>query len=450
MADREQFCAITGSDPGVAAQYLELSGGDVEAAISLFFGTNGELAQKPPPHSNFRDQMDVSPSYDFEDHIPRPTQDRKLPTRHATHPPLDFEQFQPYTQHYQNPHANKQWKRPDMLSFLEGCEIDTDFVTQTFECKFGETHPDWVGGSFSEFYQQHCVIGKKVIFVSLHPTEQHTEDTFFKSLVLSNRLVKNYFASSGIPYWIGEVSPEQEAYYYQSFNKKLRYPYQALIVQKGSTFTILDTKEDTLPPVQFIEWLKSQLSSHALYLERLRLEEVRKETERLEVAEQNRKFKESETRDVEIQRKKDEDAEMSEITQISKKYAVAGARKHALSKLDELPPEPPRNSTPRPYKIGIRLPDGSKIDRFFPPDAKFQVVLDWVAAKIAEKLTDDTFLDDTSPSLDAPGAVIPWTITAYRLVLSFPRKSFSSADSQSSLESLDLGPQAMLFLERGD
>lgn len=52
MADaKEQFCAITGCDIAQAAQYLELGGGDLNAAISFFFegaSQSGPPATRPP------------------------------------------------------------------------------------------------------------------------------------------------------------------------------------------------------------------------------------------------------------------------------------------------------------------------------------------------------------------------------------------------------------------
>lgn len=101
---------------------------------------------------------------------------------------------------------------------------------------------------------------------------------------------------------------------------------------------------------------------------------LRKEQQRLEVQEQDRKFKEAELRDAELQRQKHEDKMIVEATQASKKHEIVSARNKALQRLADLPPEPLRTSVPRPIKIGVRLPDGSKVERFFVSNAKFQVL----------------------------------------------------------------------------
>ena len=46
----DQFTAITGASADIAAQFVEMSGGDVDMAIGLFFSTteNSETSQSPP------------------------------------------------------------------------------------------------------------------------------------------------------------------------------------------------------------------------------------------------------------------------------------------------------------------------------------------------------------------------------------------------------------------
>jgi len=73
-------------------------------------------------------------------------------------------------------------------------------------------------------------------------------------------------------------------------------------------------------------------------------------------------------------------------------------------------------------------------------------VYDFLEGTIAGKLTDETFVDDTS-SFDAP-EVIPWSISVYELTSNYPKKRFTIADASKSLTELGLAPgQALLFMQ---
>lgn len=64
--------------------------------------------------------------------------------------------------------------------------------------------------------------------------------------------------------------------------------------------------------------------------------------------------------------------ELAMILQESKRIAVAQARHHVLERYHKLS-EPSPDSVPKPVRVGLRLPDGSRVNRFFTPDSKFQV-----------------------------------------------------------------------------
>lgn len=356
----------------------------------------------------------------------------------------------------------------DFRKLLDLVEIDSDLFTQQFEYQYSLIHPNFTGGPFSEFYQKRCVQQKEILYLSLHPADdtKYTDARSFKNLILTNPMVCECFKTIGVGCWVGEVSDEIAATYKQVFGTGIKYPFMALVGHIGNQFTILDFHNEGIVAVELVEKIQNAMSEYARIVNKLEQEELRRATERMEVEEQDREFKETQRRDAEQaeRTRKEKEAEarekeeakqqqedmekLQEAIRASQRFSLEDARNDALAKFAALPPEPARTSVPKPARIGMRLPDGSRIDRFFSTQAPFQQVLDWVSGVVATKLTEQNFLDDNSPPLDSSGLVVPWTISAYELVLNSPQKSLSCDNAQETLEALQLIPQAMLFLQR--
>lgn len=62
------------------------------------------------------------------------------------------------------------------------------------------------------------------------------------------------------------------------------------------------------------------------------------------------------------------------IIQESKKASIAQARHDILDRYRQLS-EPAPDSIPKPVRVGLRLPDGSRLNRLFSPNSKFEVSL---------------------------------------------------------------------------
>lgn len=139
------------------------------------------------------------------------------------------------------------------------------------------------------------------------------------------------------------------------------------------------------------------------------------------------------------------------------KTIISNARAEALKRFNELNSEPEKG-----VQIAIRMPDGRRVIRKFSPDASLQVlyvlnliqclnlkaVIDWVTGLIAQRLDDDTFLDDDSPPPQSSEGVIPFTFDKYQLVQSFPKAIFDSQKANLSLKEVGLTSQVMLVLEK--
>jgi hypothetical protein len=94
-----------------------------------------------------------------------------------------------------------------------------------------------------------------------------------------------------------------------------------------------------------------------------------KEYQRRELEEQDTAFHASLMQD----REKEETKDLVMILQQSKRAAIASTRQEVLRKYHELV-EPSPDSVPKPIKVALRLPDGSRLNRIFSPIAKFEVL----------------------------------------------------------------------------
>ena len=104
--------------------------------------------------------------------------------------------------------------------------------------------------------------------------------------------------------------------------------------------------------------------------------------------------------------------------------AVEARREARLAKAVAVPAEPPAG--PNATRLVIKLPDGRRLDRRFDKSATLQAALDYVESE--------------DPDAE----------TAYDLVSNFPRKVFTREQSDETLESLGLHPQAMLFTREAE
>jgi hypothetical protein len=269
-------------------------------------------------------------------------------------------------------------------------------------------------------------------------------------LLLSNPDVVKCIKDLNINFWIGDMSRENERYYQQVFGQPIKYPFLAVVGNVGNNFTVLEFVNELCVAKELVS--KIQKAAHQLEqeLEKRRREAILRETQRKEMEEQNKQFKQSEREDnlKDIQKKEEEEIAM--VTTQSKLTTLQEVRRSALKSAAELKPEVDAKSIPKPVRIMITLPDGTKKQRLFCQTDKLENVFIWVTGFIAERLTDETFLDDLSPPFESVGQpVIPWSINAYELVSAFPKKSYTMKDATSNLLEVGLAPHGgALLLQR--
>lgn len=337
----------------------------------------------------------------------------------------------------------------DFQRLLDICETDAELFTHNFETRFGMVHPNFLGGPFSSFYQT-VKNSNKPIIINIH--NNSTDNVFFCSLVLAKPEVAKCIKDIDVKFWVGEISKENERVYQAIFGTPIKYPFFAIVGNVNNNFTVIEFINDLCTHTELIKKVNQAATHITNEIEKKRREVDMRNSERRIKEEQNELYQRSQREDKLKEQQKQEDAEMAIVSSASKLTTLQECRKHAIDTAANLPKEPDAKSTPKPTRIMITLPDGTKKQRFFDQNSKLELVFIWVRGFIAERFTDETFLDDSSPPLDTVGeAIIPWTIDAYELVSSYPKKSYTMKDANSSLLEVGLAPQGgILILQRMD
>jgi hypothetical protein len=339
-------------------------------------------------------------------------------------------------------------KSNDFQRLLDVCECDAELFTYQFEEKYGVIHPSFIGGPFSSFYQANKD-SKKPIIIYIH-SGSNSDSVFFSSLVLCNPEVVKCLKELDVKFWVGEISKENEQVYKSIFGTPMKYPFCAIVGNISNNFTVIDFINELCAYSEFIKRVKSAATKLENEIEKKRRELEIRNNERRIKEEQNESYQRSQREDKLKEQQKLEDDEMAIVSTASKQTTLQECRKSALDAAANLPKEPDAKSIPKPVRIVISLHDGTKKQRYFDPNNKLELVFIWVSGFIAERLKDETYLDDNSPPFDSVGqAIIPWTIEAYELISSYPKKSYTMKDSNSTLLEVGLAPGgALLVLQR--
>jgi hypothetical protein len=333
----------------------------------------------------------------------------------------------------------------DFQRLLDVCEMDAELFIQLFEEKFGLVHPDFVGGPFSTFYQANKNSKKPIIIMIQN--QANTDNVFFNSLVISKPEVVKFLKETDVKFWVGEMTKETEKTYQNIFGTPMKYPFCAIVGNVNNNFTVIDFVNELCTYTDLIKRISKAAAHIENEIEKKRREVEMRNNERRITEEQNELFQRSQREDKLKEQQKQEEEEMAIVSSASKQTTLQECRKSALDAAANLPKEPDAKSLPKPTRIIISLVDGSRVQRFFDPNSKLESVFIWVCGLIAERLTDETFLDDKSPPYDSVGeALIPWTIDVYELVLAYPKKTFTMKDANSTLLEVGLAPHGGVLL----
>jgi FAS-associated factor 2 len=345
-----------------------------------------------------------------------------------------------------------------LSAFLDKCSVDYDFWVQTWEHKYGGTHPQFVCDNFTDALATAKDLLRPIVINLQSPAIGCID---FNSLVLTSAPLAQVLSENFI-FWAGFVNDTHKTEAQRSLAMALRthpsiqenaakfgeqlleFPVTLVIGHIDSSPTVLEVMQGMVPADEIIAKLYSVMDTIAASQEKTRQQRARSQQQRSLIEEQDSAYKESLRRDAEKARVKEETERAAKEASDKKMNTLSSARRAALAKMDNVAPEPAAGSPAG--TVAIRLPDGSKIQRKFDPSRPLMDVFDFVEATIAQRLQDDTYLDDTTAFDSADPK--PWSIKSYGLLMNFPKKTLMFEDGQKTLKELGLAPgQSLLHLQ---
>eukprot|EP01122_Echinamoeba_exundans_P017047 TRINITY_DN8845_c0_g1_i1.p1 TRINITY_DN8845_c0_g1~~TRINITY_DN8845_c0_g1_i1.p1 ORF type:complete len:514 (-),score=116.89 TRINITY_DN8845_c0_g1_i1:22-1563(-) len=360
---------------------------------------------------------------------------------------MDTNDYTPYTSDIQK-----------LGTFLDKCSLDNDFWVQTWEVKYGDSHPQFVCDAFTDALATAKELLRPIV-VNLQSPAIGCVD--FNSLVLTSAPLAQVLSENFL-FWVGFVHDTHKVEAQRALAMALRshpsvqenaakfgeqlleFPVTIVIGHIDGSPTVMEVVQGMVPADELIAKLYGVMDTLAASQEKARQQRARSAQQRTLIEEQDSAYKESLRRDAEKARIKEETERAAKEASDKKMNILSSARRAALAKMDTLAPEPAAGVPAG--TVAIRLPDGSKIQRKFDASRPLMDVFDYVEATIAQRLQDETYLDDTT-SFDSADPK-PWSIQSYGLMMNFPKKTLTLQDGQKTLKELGLAPgQSLLHLQ---
>jgi len=286
------------------------------------------------------------------------------------------------------------------------------------------------------------------MIVFLYGDNIETKD--FCSIALTGDPLAKFLEDEQIPFWVGKVTREHERQFQTVFGVPMPYPFVALVGNITNSFAIIELiASENMPSLELVKRLNKGIATYKRHLHKEDEEEHLRQIQRQITEEQNRAFQRSLNEDAQKEKRRKMQEETKQTSTVIKLVILQEARRAALKGRDDLPPEPDVNDkNVKSVRVGIRLPDGSRVERRFFASCTLKMVFDCAAGAVANSVSDENFLDDSSPPLDSEQHVIPWSIEKYELVQNYPKRSFGLHEGSKPLSELNLDSQTMLFLQR--
>ena len=284
----------------------------------------------------------------------------------------------------------------------------------------------------------------------------HADDAYFRSQVLTDRRLVDALSTRDFVVWGGCVQ-DREAHRVSALLEASTYPFVAFIAlqpRRSRTSPIITSKAAVLSRIEgsprhatsagmLVAHIHDVLLPRTLpYLERLRAERRRRESERALMAEQDRAYEETARRDaarvLNARAESERAARLARTREAEAAAAVAAAarapqwRRWAKQRL--VPPEPEAGAPA--VRLSIHVPDGRNLQRRFRPSDTLESVYIYV---------------ETAGEPDGGGDAPPADYTpqyGFRLVQTYPRVELGHALMARTLGSLEaLGAGAHLLAE---
>jgi len=295
------------------------------------------------------------------------------------------------------------------------------FITE-IERQFGNTHPNFVQGSFLQAAQQ-AKRDFKFLVVYIH-SSMHHETASFCSETLCTEVISE-FLNENFLCWAANIN-NPEGYKTSNLLGASSYPFIAVVTHNTiGGMTIMDRIEGNIQAEPLMLRLSIVLENHGPALLQARFENEERETNRRIREEQDQAYnlalredQERHQKAQEDERKEREAKEAAEREDQLRKRKAEEKQKRKERLRASLPSEPETGDGIS--NLVVRLTDGSRLQRRFKKTDTLKIVFDYV---------------ECNQEYDGE----------FDLVTNFPRKIFT--DRSLSLEEAGLYPHASLFVQ---
>ena len=299
-------------------------------------------------------------------------------------------------------------------------------------------------------------------FVALHIFDKnHSECSDFYNMIISLDSVQSVYADNYVSYFVSIDKPIELSAISRLLSPSqarpptIQLPVVLLMATMKGRLHVLDMADSSLTAPAYIDKLILLRESYAPQIAEDKMLELERRSQTNLVDEQNSAFeiaqrqdqaraafeeseqlrlrREAETREMQAEAERQLELDQAMISANMRAYK----RSQYIEDLAKLPTEPTegRNTT-----IALRLNDGSKVQRKFNPETTTLAhVFLFAAGSMAQKATDDSFVDPNDPSQ-------PWSIEKFDLSAQFPARRFTHSQSSQTLKELGLSGQELLNL----
>ncbi|KAI9259668.1 hypothetical protein BDA99DRAFT_513889 [Phascolomyces articulosus] len=319
-----------------------------------------------------------------------------------------------------------------------------------FEIKYGETHPEFYQGGYSQALEN-ARRDLRFLLVVLQSDEHDDTEQFCRETLSSEELV-DHMRQKNVLVWGGNVR-ESEAFQVSSTLQATTYPFLAIITLQSSTsssgslkMSVVDRIEGPATPSTIIRRFDTVMQRHGGTLNRMRMERDQREMERRLRQEQDQAYRESLKADQEKERqarlereakaKEEEEAERAE----QERLAYAEKRKQYIRYLcQKLPAEPTEGSV---AKLSFRLADGERVIRKFKGDLPLEALYEFVEAYPLIKSGEN--VDDATEPTDYKHKY------SFTIISPYPRTVYEPSTTKTLEEDKSLWPSATLIVDADD
>ncbi|XP_013402150.2 FAS-associated factor 2-like [Lingula anatina] len=242
----------------------------------------------------------------------------------------------------------------------------TSFI-QEYDSQFGETHPVFYQGSYSQVLND-AKNELKFLLVYLHGDDHQDTPEFCRSTLGNADVIE--FIDARMLFW-GCNTNSPEGFRVSQALRENTYPFLALIVLRQNRMTVVARIEGPIGPVELIERLTRVMEDNEASLIAVRADREERHFNRSLREQQDEAYLESLKADQEKEKKKREEMEKQkqELEEAKRReMEIVKKQEEIMRRKEELRtsiPEEPAVDDPDAIKVLVKLPDGTRIERRF-------------------------------------------------------------------------------------